>query len=126
MITTASKYMIKGLNDSETTCACCGRNDLKRVVWLTAIDADGNETTVEAYGTTCAARLLSPKGQSSEARSLTSLAKAYEFVAKYIDSEYTLDQITSTVGVRFNVWATVEDNTIRFNTSTGWVTVATR
>ena len=121
--TTAGKYAIKGLDDNETTCACCGRTDLKRAVQLAILDADGNEGAVEAYGTTCAARLIAPKRAAGESRSLTNLAKAHAFLAKYSAAGYGLDAICSAVGVKFSVWAVVEDGVVKFNTSTGWVAV---
>lgn len=124
--TTAPKYRIKGSDDHETTCACCGRTDLKRVIWLTAIDADGNDTTVEAYGTTCAARLLTPKSTASTSRHLTNLAKAISFIKKYNTGEYTLRQIANGVHVKFGVWATVEDDVLSVNTGHGWLPVVSR
>lgn len=119
-------YQIKGCNADETTCACCGRDDLNKVVWLAPVDADGNEGQAEPYGTTCAARLVAPKAQKAVASTLTNLGKAYAFVAKWADSEYTLDQISNTVAVKFNTWAVVEGNTLKFNTPTGWVEVLAR
>ena len=53
------KFRIVGVNDDQTTCLLCGREELKRVVWLVALDADGNpEGTPGHYGTSCAARML--------------------------------------------------------------------
>lgn len=124
--TTTGKYILKATDDHEITCAQCGRTELARVVWLAELDADGNEGTAAAYGTTCAARLMAPKAPAGVAKSLANLAKAAAFVKKYIDSEYTLDLIRDTVGVRYNVRATVEDGTVSFLSNTGWFEVATR
>lgn len=55
----AFKYRYLGTNDEESVCGCCGRQDLKRVAWLVALDEDGNEIGEPvAYGTTCAGQLL--------------------------------------------------------------------
>nr|WP_024126162.1 hypothetical protein [Streptomyces sp. FR1]AHE38780.1 Hypothetical protein pFRL3_3c [Streptomyces sp. FR1] len=54
-----SGFTIKGITDEATTCDCCGRRGLKRVVVLMPLDADGNEDVeVTYYGTTCAAKAL--------------------------------------------------------------------
>lgn len=124
--TTTTTYRVKGINGDECTCACCGRNDLTKVVWLAELDADGNECEVAAYGTDCAARLMTPKGARGTARQLVNLTKALTFIAKYADSEYTLDQIRNAVAVKFNAWATVEGQTLSINTPTGWVPVLSR
>ena len=53
------RYALKGVNDDEHECSVCGRVELKRVMWLVALDADGNQEG-EAFhcGTTCGAKLL--------------------------------------------------------------------
>jgi hypothetical protein len=126
MTSTQSTYRIKGTNSDETTCACCGRDDLTKVIWLAELDADGAESQAEPYGTTCAARLLAPKDARSTSRQLLNISKAITFITKWIDSDCKLDDIRNTVGVKFNVWATCEQNTISINTPTGWVAVASR
>lgn len=53
------RYALKGINDEATECSVCGKVELKRVMWLVALDSDGNATS-EAFhcGTTCGAKLL--------------------------------------------------------------------
>lgn len=53
------RYALKGINDDESVCAVCGKVELKRVMWIVEIDADGNEVG-EPFncGTTCGAKLL--------------------------------------------------------------------
>ena len=119
-------YTIKGTNGDETTCACCGRDDLTKVVWLAEKDTDGFEDQAAPYGTTCAARLLAPKNARNVAGELVQLSKAIAFINKWIESDYSVDEILNTVGVKFNVWATCEDNTVSVNTPTGWVAIAAR
>ena len=125
-MTTATTYRIKGTNGDETSCAHCGRDDLTKVVWMAEVDADNNEGKAAPYGTYCAARLMTPKAARGTARQLVNLTKAIAFINKYADSEYSLDDIRITVGVKFNVRATCEDNTISVNTPTGWVAIASR
>lgn len=47
---------VLGVTDETTTCECCGKQNLKRVVVL---DIDGN---VVRYGCDCAARALTYRG----------------------------------------------------------------
>ena len=124
--TTTANYAIKGSNADATTCACCGRDDLNKVIWLAPLDADGNEGQAESYGTTCAARLLAPRNSRTVAGTLVKVANAMAFVAKWADSQYSLDDLRNAVGVKFNIWASVEDNTLIFNLETGPVAVLSR
>lgn len=53
------RYALKGINDEQHECAVCGKVELKRVMWLVALDADGNQDGDAFHcGTTCGARLL--------------------------------------------------------------------
>ena len=53
------RYALKGINDDQHECAVCGRVELKRVMWLVEIDADGSELSEPFHcGTSCGARLL--------------------------------------------------------------------
>jgi hypothetical protein len=117
-------YTLKGCNDEETICARCGRTELNRVVWLAELDEDGNESKPEPYGTTCAARLLTPKQQRGTADHLVRIAKAVTYIRRWNTGAYSLDDIRNAVGVKFSVWATVEGNEISVNTPTGWMVVA--
>ena len=53
-------YIIKAVNSEVDTCFCCGRTDLKKVVWL-AERIDGIEHDPSPYGTTCAAKAVANK-----------------------------------------------------------------
>lgn len=58
-------YKLKGINDEADYCSCCGRTELKRVVWLAKLDVDGCENADPLpYGTTCAGMLMSVKAGS--------------------------------------------------------------
>lgn len=53
------RYALKGINDEQHECAVCGRIELKRVMWLVELDADGGEIGIPFHcGTTCGAKLL--------------------------------------------------------------------
>ena len=119
-------YRIKGIKNDETTCACCGRNDLTKVVWLAPLDEDGNEFDAAPYGTTCAARLMTPKTARSTSTTLAKIAKAVDYIARWDQPQVTLDALRNAVGVKFNVWASVEGNTLSINTPSGWVAVLAR
>ena len=54
-----SKFRLVGINDDAHTCSCCGRSDLKRVLWLLPLDQDGNaDGEAIPYGTSCGAKAL--------------------------------------------------------------------
>lgn len=55
----SQKFRCVGINDDFNHCECCGRTDLKRVMMLVPLDADGNpEGEAAPYGTSCGAKLL--------------------------------------------------------------------
>jgi len=54
-------YKILGVNDDKDFCSCCGKQGLKRVVWL----EDNRNGEVNHFGTHCAALLLLPNGAKS-------------------------------------------------------------
>ncbi|EKJ7938218.1 hypothetical protein L5559_006042 [Pseudomonas aeruginosa] len=45
-----SRYQFLGINDDKSHCECCGKQGLKRVVWIE--DTETNE--IRHFGTTCA------------------------------------------------------------------------
>ena len=53
------RYALKGINDDAHECAVCGKVELRRVMWLVELDADGSEVGEPFHcGTTCGAKLL--------------------------------------------------------------------
>lgn len=53
----ASKYRVLGTNDDASDCLCCGRQGLKRVVWMQPLAEDGDDDGQPVhFGTTCAGR----------------------------------------------------------------------
>jgi hypothetical protein len=76
-----ARYRYLGTDDEASTCSCCGKRGLKRVVWLAELDEDGNEAGEAAhYGTTCAGHLLrgglGKKPTVSQANDVIAHAKA--------------------------------------------------
>jgi hypothetical protein len=47
---TASRFVIKGINDEQDSCSCCGKTGLKRVVWI----EDTETGDINHFGTSCA------------------------------------------------------------------------
>jgi hypothetical protein len=45
-----ARYKVKGINDEQDTCMCCGKTGLKRVVWI----EDTDTGDINHFGTTCA------------------------------------------------------------------------
>jgi hypothetical protein len=71
----ATQYTLKGINDDQDTCSCCGKTGLKRVMWLMELDAEGNESgEVFPMGTTCGAKKL---GMSSKSVSIQGDTESY-------------------------------------------------
>ena len=58
MTTTTQTHRILGINDDETSYCLCGKQNLKKVVWLAELDTDGNHVNTTFVGTTCASYLL--------------------------------------------------------------------
>lgn len=59
MTTTAqsAKFRVLGINDDASDCCCCGRQGLRRVVWLQPLDHDGEECGEPVhFGRVCGAR----------------------------------------------------------------------
>jgi hypothetical protein len=53
------RYALKGINEDQNICAVCGKVELRRVMWLVELDADGNECGEPFHcGTTCGAKML--------------------------------------------------------------------
>lgn len=79
----STTYRLHGINDEASECSLCGRNGLKKVAWLSELDADGNEITeAGAYGTDCAGQLLTGRKTSKATREIV---KAAELVARLRD-----------------------------------------
>lgn len=58
----AKRYALKGVNDDRSECVVCGKIELKRVMWLVELDAEGNEIGDPLHcGTTCGAKLMQRK-----------------------------------------------------------------
>ncbi len=52
-----AKFRVLGSNDDHSECCCCGRQGLKRVVWMQPLDEDGNEEGEPVhFGVICAAK----------------------------------------------------------------------
>lgn len=56
------RYALKGINDDRSECVVCGKVELKRVMWLVELDAEGTEVGDAFHcGTTCGAKLMQRK-----------------------------------------------------------------
>ena len=69
-------YRMHGMSDNTDTCELCGNIELRRVVMLAALDADGNTEAIIYAGTTCAARKLSTRGTRTTATRVRDAASA--------------------------------------------------
>jgi hypothetical protein len=71
-----TSYRVHGMTDDTDTCEHCGKEDLRRVVMLAALDADGNTEEIIHVGTTCASRLLARRGTRTTAAKVRDAADA--------------------------------------------------
>lgn len=69
-------YRVHGITDETDTCEVCGKIDLRRVVMLAVLDADGNTEEIIYAGTTCAARKLAQRGTRVRAARVADAAAA--------------------------------------------------
>jgi hypothetical protein len=58
----ANRYNVVGVNDDKDFCECCGRQGLKRVVWI----EDTETQEIKHFGTTCAAAPVKGFGVDKE------------------------------------------------------------
>ena len=76
---------IMGINDDSDTCECCGKTNLKKVVWIAEADIDGNVFTEPvAYGTTCAGKILGVRKRSQKAVESELRVKATDTINTHI------------------------------------------
>lgn len=68
----ASRYKVLAVNDDKDFCECCGKQGLKRVVWI----EDTETQEIKHFGTTCAAAPVKGFGVEKEIRSAISTFKA--------------------------------------------------
>jgi hypothetical protein len=95
---TTTKYRVYGTTDDTDTCEVCGKIELRSVVMLMALDADGNDDEIVYAGTTCAARKMRAAGRAITptrvryaATSAASVrARAAEFADEFAD--FTVNQ----------------------------------
>jgi hypothetical protein len=74
------RIKVLGINDDRSSCQCCGREGLKRVVWL---EIDGGEPV--HYGTSCAALVAGIRGRWTARRAdalASEIAKREERLAR--------------------------------------------
>lgn len=68
------RYALKGINDDETTCSICGKVELKRVMWIVELDADGGEIGDPfPCGTTCGAKTM-----KQQLKTVNKIANSFE------------------------------------------------
>jgi len=71
----AGRFTVKGINDEQSFCSCCGKQNLKRVVWI----EDTETGDINHFGTSCAENPAKAFGVASEIRKAV---RAYDKAAK--------------------------------------------
>lgn len=67
-----NRYKVLAVNDDKDFCECCGKQGLKRVVWI----EDTETQDVKHFGTTCAAAPIKGFGVEKEIKRAVSTFKA--------------------------------------------------
>ena len=103
----SAKYRILGMNDDQNTCCQCGKKGLKRVVWLEALDAEGNGTgDVIHVGIDCAGQMIRGEKTRKNTVIVADEAKATElartWLAKGFDEETCVKGIWNRFGYSFS------------------------
>lgn len=114
--TTTARFI--GTTDDVVECERCGKPDLRATVILELLDADGNGEGIAYYGSTCAARALTDRGErttgarvlkaarAARARTLDAADLARERLANYglpVDGEPTPAELER-AALRFATW----------------------
>jgi hypothetical protein len=60
-----SRFQVVGVNDAENFCECCGKSNLKQVVWI----QDNDLQEIKHFGTTCALSPVKGFGADKEIKS---------------------------------------------------------
>ena len=90
------QYKLMGVNSDEDTCSCCGKTNLKRVMWLMELDEEGNANgEVFPMGTTCGQKKMGiSAGDIASADREGKIAKlAQAWLAKGHDLKVVLNAI---------------------------------
>ena len=67
-----NRYKVLGVNDDKDSCECCGKQGLKKVVWI----EDTETQEIKHFGTTCAASPVKGFGVNKEIKQAVS---AFDF-----------------------------------------------
>lgn len=107
MNSSANTYKILGITDDQTTCDCCGKTNLKRVV---ALEIEGQ---VVKFGTTCAARALIARGSDVTTASLTVEVEAVAYAQKWLDAGRSAESVAAGVWKKFGFSATAKNGAVQ-------------
>ena len=80
-----NRYKVVGVNDDKDFCECCGKQGLKRVVWI----EDTETQEVKHFGTTCAAAPVKGFGVDKEIKhAIRTFQDQQQAVWRYAHSLY--------------------------------------
>ncbi len=103
------KYTVKGVGSETDTCEHCGKTNLKKVVWLSQLDADGNEAGTIAVGTTCAGVLLYGRKSKQNGETSWILARAARLAKIWAERGFTLEEIENGIWNKFGMQSSIKD-----------------
>jgi len=110
---------ILGTNDAQDSCDCCGKTNLRRVVWL-SID----ENDPVAYGVSCAAKAIHGIKDQKSQKAVLEIASIMTMAIDYLEYGHTPERVGQfIVWERFGRAFKVENNTLFFNNNNMWIEV---
>lgn len=97
MSNTESNFKVLGVNDDRDFCECCGKQNLKRVVWL----EDLRTGAIEHRGTTCAAYAMLGNRKKGTVEKVLSRGLAVELAKCLFAKGWNVNQVYQRVWNRY-------------------------
>ena len=72
------RYTVQGVNDEYDKCTVCGKENLKKCVWLSPIGPEGEEGDAFPVGVDCASKMMIGSKTTKGAKEIWSIAQAID------------------------------------------------
>jgi len=101
------------VNSDLDTCTACGRTGLKRVAWLVALDADGNEDgDAVAFGTDCAGKALLGAKSRKNTDAITSVGRIMDTARRWLAAGHDADKVADAIWNRYGYQTEARDGAV--------------
>lgn len=106
-------YRLLGVNSDHDTCTACGRTGLKRVAWLVALDADGNEDgDAAAFGTDCAGKVLLGAKSRKNTEAITVAGRIIDTARRWLTAGHDADKVADAIWNRYGYQTEARDGAV--------------